>query len=161
MNDLTISPEKSLHLKTGKNVLLFLFERSEFLIATSPQKNLCVCSTNLGFNGEKKLCLCSTNLGFSEVRIMYQIRMHLVSAGINLYVRYVPDTCVPGISRQKSIRTYVMFRPWTHVWRQLHLLAVARCSDSYRIFYLGLRQRISDIHIASGSRYASAPLPTT
>ena len=45
---------------------------------------------------------------------MYQIRMHLVSAGINLYVRYVPDTCVPGISRQKSIRTYVMFRPWTH-----------------------------------------------
>ena len=27
---------------------------------------------------------------------------------------YVPDTYVPGISRQKSIRTYVMFRPWTH-----------------------------------------------
>ena len=23
-------------------------------------------------------------------------------------------TYVPGISRQKSIRTYVMFRPWTH-----------------------------------------------
>ena len=22
--------------------------------------------------------------------------------------------CVPGISRHKSIRTYVMFRPWTH-----------------------------------------------
>ena len=31
------------------------------------------------------------------------------------YVRYVPDTYVPGISRQKSIRTYVMFRPWTHM----------------------------------------------
>ena len=27
---------------------------------------------------------------------------------------YVPDTYVPGISRQKSIRTYVKFRPWTH-----------------------------------------------
>ena len=28
----------------------FLFERSEFLIATSKKKNLCVCSTNLGFS---------------------------------------------------------------------------------------------------------------
>ena len=28
---------------------------------------------------------------------MYQIRLY-----------------VPGISQQKSIRTYVMFRPWTH-----------------------------------------------
>ena len=33
---------------------------------------------------------------------------------------YVPDTNVPGISRRKSIRTYVVvrmiptFRPWTH-----------------------------------------------
>ena len=33
---------------------------------------------------------------------------------------YVPDTYVPGISRQKYIRTYVVvrmmptFRPWTH-----------------------------------------------
>ena len=39
---------------------------------------------------------------------MYQIRICV------WYVRYVPDTYVPGISRQKSIRTYVMFRSWTH-----------------------------------------------
>ena len=45
-----------------------LFERSEFLIATSKKKSLRVCSTNLGF---------------SEVRILYQIRMYLVSAGRN------------------------------------------------------------------------------
>ena len=41
-----------------------LFERSEFLIptwvtpqyrATSKKKNLCVCSTNLGFSGEKSV----------------------------------------------------------------------------------------------------------
>ena len=32
---------------------------------------------------KKSLRVCSTNLGFSEVRIMYQIRMYLVSAGRN------------------------------------------------------------------------------
>ena len=52
-----------------------------------------VCSTNRVFSGEKKLCVCSTNLGFSMI------------PGTS----YVPDTYVPGISRQKSIRTYVMF----------------------------------------------------
>ena len=57
-----------------------------------------VCSTNRVFSGEKKLCVCSTNLGFSMIPGTY----------------YVPDTYVPGISRHKSIRTYVMFRPWTH-----------------------------------------------
>ena len=48
---------------------------------------------------------------------MYQILMYLVSAGRNLYVtyvRYVQETYVPGISRKKHIRTYVMFRRWTH-----------------------------------------------
>ena len=73
--------------ESRRGEILNLFERSEFLIATSQKKNMCVCSTNLGFSGEKKLCVCSTNLGFSEVRIMYQIRMYLVSAGRNLYVR--------------------------------------------------------------------------
>ena len=55
---------------TGVHVFLtsHLFERSEFLIATSKKKSLRVCSTNLGF---------------SEVRVMYQIRMYLVSAGRN------------------------------------------------------------------------------
>ena len=46
----------------------YLFERSEFLIATSKyiqKKNLCAGSTNLGLSGEKKLSVCSTNLGFS------------------------------------------------------------------------------------------------
>ena len=32
---------------------------------------------------KKNLRVCSTNLGFSEVRIMYQIRTYLVSAGRN------------------------------------------------------------------------------
>ena len=49
-------------------IYIILFERSEFLIATSKKKSLRVCSTNLGF---------------SEVRIVYQIRMYLVSAGRN------------------------------------------------------------------------------
>ena len=31
------------------------FERGEFLIATSPPKKLCVCSTNLGFSVEKNV----------------------------------------------------------------------------------------------------------
>ena len=30
------------------------------------------------------------------------------------YVLFQIRTYVPGISRKKSIRTYVMFRPWTH-----------------------------------------------
>ena len=49
--------------------------------------------------------------------VSYQIRTVFTwyqPAEINTYVRYVPDTYVPGISRQKFIRTYVMFRPWTH-----------------------------------------------
>ena len=41
---------------------------------------------------KKKMSVCSTNLGFS----------------VGTY--YVPDTYVPGISRQKSTRTYVMFQ---------------------------------------------------
>ena len=44
------------------------------------------------------MCVCSTNVCFSMVPGTY----------------YVPGTYVPGISRPKSIRTYFMFRPWTH-----------------------------------------------
>ena len=81
---------------------------------------LCVCSTNLGFSGEK-FCACVRLilvLVWYQVRIMYQIRMYLVSAGrICTYVRYVPPVDA-------------------HVWRQLHLSAVARCSDIYCIFVL-------------------------
>ena len=88
-----------------------LFERSEFLIATSQKKNMCVCSTNLGFSGEKKLCVCSTNLGFSEVRIMYQIRMYLVSAGRNLYVRTLCSRYVGTWYHPAEIYTYVLYVP--------------------------------------------------
>ena len=64
------------HIITSSLLELFheqvflLFERSEFLIATSQKKNLCVCSTNLGLSGEKKLCVCSTNLGFSVGHVL-------------------------------------------------------------------------------------------
>ena len=75
-----------------------LFERSEFLIptwvtpqyrATSLKKKLCVCSTNLGFSGGvgKPLLLSHATTVWYQVRTMYQIRMYLVSAGRNLYVR--------------------------------------------------------------------------
>ena len=39
---------------------------------------------------------------------------------------YVPDTYVPGISRQTNVPPVD-----AHVWRQLHVSAAARCSDSY------------------------------
>ena len=58
--------------------------------------------------------MCSTNLGFSGgkiVRVFACVRLILV---LVWGTYYVPDTYVPGISRQKSIRTYVMFRAWTH-----------------------------------------------
>ena len=78
-----------------------------------------VCSTNRVFSGEKKLCVCSTNLGFSMIPGTY----------------YVPDTYVPGISRHKSIRTYVMFRPWTHTSDDSYIyqlsLVVATATVSY------------------------------
>ena len=45
---------------------------------------------------------------FFTLERMYQIRIYV------WYLCYVPDTYVLRISRQKSIRTYVMFRPWTH-----------------------------------------------
>ena len=40
-----------------RSSFVFLFERSEFLIATSKNKNMCASSTNLGFSGEK-ICAC-------------------------------------------------------------------------------------------------------
>ena len=69
------------------------FERSEFLIATS-KKKICACVRLILVLVGKKLCVCSTNVGFSIIPGTY----------------YVPDTNVPGISRQKSMRTYVMFQ---------------------------------------------------
>ena len=73
---------------------------------------MCVCSTNLGFSG-KKICAC--------VRLILVLvggrQNAIVVARYDSMIPgryYVPDTYVPGISRQKSIRTYVMFRPRTH-----------------------------------------------
>ena len=56
-----------------------------------------------------------------QVCITYQIRFNLISAGY-------PDTYVPGISRQTNVPPVD-----AHVWLQLHVSAVARCSDSYCI----------------------------
>ena len=67
------------------------------------------------------------------VRIMYQIRIYV------WYVRYVPDTYVPGISQQKSIRTYVMFRPWTHTSDDSYIyqlsLVVATATLSFLVIH--------------------------
>ena len=68
---------------------------------------MCVCSTNLGFSG-KKICAC--------VRLILVLvggrQNAIVVARYDSMIPgtyYVPDTYVPGISRQISIRTYVMF----------------------------------------------------
>ena len=69
------------------------------------------------------MCVCSTNLGFSGERIMYQIRMYHTlwyQDVCGVVISYQDISYVPGISRQKSIRTYVVVRmiptflPWTH-----------------------------------------------
>ena len=58
-----------------------------------------------------------------QVRIMYQIRMYLVSAGRNLYL----------------VRTYVMFRPWTHTSDDSYIyqlsLVVATATVSSLFFF--------------------------
>ena len=64
--------------------------------------------------------MCSTNLGFSMIPGTY----------------YVPDTYVPGISRQNLyVRTYVMFRPRTHTSDDSYIyqlsLVVATATVSY------------------------------
>ena len=71
---------------------------------------------------------------------MYQIRMYLVSAGRSLYVRTLCSRNVCTRYQPEEIYTYryVRYVPPVdaHVSRQLHLSAVARCSDSYCIFLL-------------------------
>ena len=99
------SSEKRFFLSRKTSVGIdLLFERREFQIATL-----------------KKTC------------IMYQIRMYLVSAGRNLYVRTLCSRNVCTRYQPEEIYTYVRYVPPVdaHVWRQLHLSAVARCSDSY------------------------------
>ena len=67
---------------------------------------------------KKKMSVCSTNLGFS-VGTYYVPDTYVPGISrqksTRTYVMFqIRNTYVPGISRQKSIRTYVMFRPWTH-----------------------------------------------
>ena len=75
-----------------------LFEQSEFLTATSQKKNLCVCSTNLGFSVGYVLCtryVCTTlydtryvwctRFVWYQVRIMYQIRVYFEVPHLPLY----------------------------------------------------------------------------
>ena len=59
----------------------------------------------------KNLRECSSNVGVSEVRIMYQIRMYLVSAGINLYVRTLCSRSVCTWYQPAEIYTYVRYVP--------------------------------------------------
>ena len=75
--------------------LAFLFERSKFLIATWQKKNLRVCSTNLGFSGVVKTLLLS-----HATTVWYQVRTY--------------HTLWYQVRIMYQIRTYVMFRPWTH-----------------------------------------------
>ena len=91
--------------------IFYLFERSEFLIATPKKKYVCVCacSTKLGLSGEKKLCVCSTNLGFSVGYVLctryvcttlYDTRYVLCTKHVWYQVPgtyYVPDTYVPHL----------------------------------------------------------------
>ena len=100
--------------KTSTGIDL-LFEQREFQIATSKKK--------------KVLCSC----------IMYQIRMYLVSTGRNLYVRMLCSTnvCteVPGISRKKYIRTYVMFRPWTRTFHDSNIYQLSLVVATVSFYY--------------------------
>ena len=71
------------------SIFLFLFERSEFVIDTSPPKKLCVCTANnIGFKGSlKRYCyryVCTT-------RIMYRMRMYLVSCEKHGMVVYIHE----------------------------------------------------------------------
>ena len=80
--------------------LFFLFERSEFLVATCKKKKsvrLCGCSTNLGFSGE------NTNLGFSVGYVLCTIYVctwyqpaEITSCEKHSMVVYI-HTYVPGI----------------------------------------------------------------
>ena len=82
-----------------------LFERSEFLIATSKKKNMCASSTNLGFSGEK-ICACVRQILVLVLR-QYDTRYVLCTryvctwyqpAEIYTYVRGdTHDTYVPPV----------------------------------------------------------------
>ena len=70
--------------------------------------------------------VCSTNLGFSVGYACVRLILVLVWG-----TYYVPDTYVPGISRQKSIRTYVVVRMYLRSAR-------GRTSDDSYFYQLSL-----------------------
>ena len=83
------------------------FERSEFLIptwvtpqyrATSKKKNLCVCSTNLGFSGRSANRYCCRTLRLYDTRYVFctsYVCTWYQPAEIYTYVRYVFDFVSP------------------------------------------------------------------
>ena len=99
--------------------------------ATSKKIYMCVCSTNLGFSGglANRYC-CRTPRQYDTRYVLctrYVCTWHQ-PAEIYTYVRGgTHDTYVPPVD--------------AHVWRQLHLSVVARCSDSYCIFVPGTCMR--------------------
>ena len=103
-------------------IYIFLFERSEVLIATIPPQNSVICACVRVSCVRLILLLLGKKIhGFSLYLYVLCTTyvLYLVSAGY-------PDTYVPGISRQTNVQPVD-----AHVWRQLHVSAVARCSDSY------------------------------
>ena len=139
-------------------VSFYVFERSEFPIPTwvipqywapSPPKNLCVCSTNLGFSGGSAnryccrtlrqydtryvirtryvLILCTTLYETRYVRIMYQI--HMIPAQETAVSLFVCSLVGGGITRT--------FRPWTHTSDDSYIyqlsLVVATATVSYQV----------------------------
>ena len=99
------------------------FERSEFLIATSKKKKMCA-----------SVRLILVLVGKKSVRVFAKILFWCYDSMIpGTY--YLPDTYITGISRHKSIRTYVMFRPWTHTSDDSYIyqlsLVVATATVSY------------------------------
>ena len=91
-----------------------------------------MCSTNLGFSGVGKTLLLS--------HVWYQIR-------------------VPGISRQKSIRTYVVFRPWTHtsddsyIYQLSLVVATATTGILYLYIYVHMSPPLSSSAFLSYSPF--------
>ena len=133
------------NISIHKLLLLFLFERSEFLIATSPPKNLCVCSTNLGFSVGYVLC---TRYVCTWYQPATQIRMYLVSAGR---------------------RT---FRPWTYTSDDSYMYQLSLVVSTANVSYICLAdvelwrcwwlQPGRIVELASGGQYThrqSVPPP--
>ena len=130
-----------------------------------------VCSTSLGFSGGSADRYCCMYVyvadtyvpGISRLpRYVYDTRYVLCSRYVCTW--YQPATQirmyqVPGISRQMNVPPVD-----AHVWRQLHVSAVARCSDSYCIlsvnFCIAFLRRYCRWFIVFGNVINCWSLPT-